>query len=110
MLLCSRLTTAFGEGKVEKMNEGETVADAAVKGNPAMKEVADVPGLPRVLIIGDSISIGYRPSVREALKGKAMCIAFPTTAPILGGGEAAGAGQLAGRGKVGCDSFQFRPA
>jgi acyl-CoA thioesterase-1 len=31
----------------------------------------DDPGLPRVLIIGDSISIGYTPRVRTLLKGKA---------------------------------------
>jgi lysophospholipase L1-like esterase len=33
--------------------------------------VADVPGLPRILIIGDSISRGYTLPVRNALKGKA---------------------------------------
>ena len=39
--------------------------------NPALKEVDDVPGLPRVLLIGDSISIGYTIPVRDLLKGKA---------------------------------------
>src|SRR3954470_24398373 len=39
--------------------------------NPAFEPVQDVAGLPRVLIIGDSISIGYQPTLREALKGKA---------------------------------------
>lgn len=39
--------------------------------NPAMAKVEDVPGLPRVLLIGDSISIGYTVAVREKLKGKA---------------------------------------
>src|SRR5262245_1601153 len=39
--------------------------------NPAFESVQDVAGLPRVLIIGDSISIGYQPALREALKGKA---------------------------------------
>jgi lysophospholipase L1-like esterase len=33
--------------------------------------IADVPGLPRVLLIGDSISIGYTLDVRRALKGDA---------------------------------------
>ncbi|MEZ6131527.1 MAG: SGNH/GDSL hydrolase family protein [Planctomycetaceae bacterium] len=41
------------------------------KPNPAMAKVDDVPGLPRVLLIGDSISIGYTVPVRELLKGKA---------------------------------------
>lgn len=39
--------------------------------NPAMAKVEDVPGLPRVLLIGDSISIGYTVPVREMLAGKA---------------------------------------
>ena len=39
--------------------------------NPALAQVEDVPGLPRVLLIGDSISMGYTPAVRELLKGKA---------------------------------------
>lgn len=43
----------------------------ARKPNPAMAKVEDLPGLPRVLLIGDSISIGYTVPVRELLKGKA---------------------------------------
>ena len=39
--------------------------------NPAYAPVQDVPGLPRVLLIGDSISIGYTVPVQQALKGKA---------------------------------------
>ncbi|MDA1015551.1 MAG: SGNH/GDSL hydrolase family protein [Planctomycetota bacterium] len=39
--------------------------------NTAMAKVVDVPGLPRVLLIGDSISIGYTVPVRDLLKGKA---------------------------------------
>jgi len=39
--------------------------------NPAYEQTKDVAGLPRVLIIGDSISIGYQVPLREALKGKA---------------------------------------
>lgn len=41
------------------------------KVNPAMVEVQDVEGLPRVLLIGDSISIGYTVPVRKGLEGKA---------------------------------------
>jgi len=47
---------------------------AAVKkkaANPAYAPVQDVPGLPRVLLIGDSISIGYTVPVQEALQGRA---------------------------------------
>ena len=35
------------------------------------KPIEDVPGLPRVLLIGDSISIGYLNATRELLAGKA---------------------------------------
>lgn len=41
------------------------------KVNPAMAPVDDIAGLPRVLLIGDSISIGYTVEVRNLLKGKA---------------------------------------
>ena len=41
------------------------------KKDPAMEPVEDVAGLPRVLLIGDSISIGYTVPTREALKGVA---------------------------------------
>ena len=44
---------------------------AQTKGDPSLQPVEDVPGLPRVLLIGDSISMGYTVPVREALKGKA---------------------------------------
>jgi len=39
--------------------------------NPAMAPVKDVHGLPRVLLIGDSISIGYTVPVRGLMKAKA---------------------------------------
>jgi lysophospholipase L1-like esterase len=39
--------------------------------DPALAPIVDVPGLPRVLLIGDSISIGYTLPVRETLQGKA---------------------------------------
>src|SRR2546422_541914 len=37
----------------------------------AMQEIQDDPKLPRVLLIGDSISIGYTVPVRELLQSKA---------------------------------------
>lgn len=39
--------------------------------NLALAPIEDVAGLPRVLLIGDSISIGYTLPVRAALEGKA---------------------------------------
>ncbi len=38
---------------------------------PALEPVAEVPGLPRVLLIGDSISIAYTREVRARLAGRA---------------------------------------
>lgn len=48
------------------------------KPHPSLAKVADVPGLPRVLLIGDSISMGYTLEVREMLKGKANVHRIPT--------------------------------
>ena len=45
--------------------------------NPAYAYVEDDPALPRVLLIGDSISIGYTPFVRESLKGIANVHRIP---------------------------------
>jgi acyl-CoA thioesterase-1 len=39
--------------------------------DPALLPIEDVDGLPRVLLIGDSISMGYTLPVRELLRGKA---------------------------------------
>jgi acyl-CoA thioesterase-1 len=45
--------------------------------NPAFREVQDVQGLPRVLLIGDSISIGYTEPVRSELTNKANVHRIP---------------------------------
>ena len=39
--------------------------------DPSLVEIVDRPGLPRVLLIGDSISIGYTLPVRARLQGRA---------------------------------------
>ncbi len=46
--------------------------------NPAFAKVVDDPALPRVLLIGDSISIGYTVDVQNFLKGKANVHRIPT--------------------------------
>lgn len=57
--------------------------DAAKPQRPARKpdaslaKIADEPGLPRVLIIGDSISMGYTLPTRELLRGKANLHRIP---------------------------------
>lgn len=45
---------------------------------PGFAYVKEDPALPRVLIIGDSISIGYTVAVRDLLKGKANVLRIPT--------------------------------
>ncbi len=47
-------------------------------GDPAFAVVEDHPALPRVLLIGDSISIGYTVPVRQQLAGKANVHRAPT--------------------------------
>lgn len=59
---------------VSLADAAETKKAAAPKAkgpNPVFAAVADVPGLPRVLLIGDSISIGYTLGVRARLQGRA---------------------------------------
>lgn len=66
-LVSALLFPSLGEAADEKRKERRRPK----KPNPAMQPVEDVPGLPRVLLIGDSISIGYTVPVRELLEGKA---------------------------------------
>lgn len=47
------------------------------KQDPAMAPIEDTAGLPRVLLIGDSISIGYTLPTRELLKGVANVHRIP---------------------------------
>jgi lysophospholipase L1-like esterase len=58
-------------------NAGETAADSDGVKNPAVAPIEDVAGLPRVLLIGDSISIGYTLPVRERLRGRANVHRIP---------------------------------
>jgi len=48
-----------------------TAHGAGPRVHPALRPVEAVPGRPRVLLIGDSISMGYTVPVRQRLKGKA---------------------------------------
>lgn len=54
-----------------------TTAVSNAEMQPALRPIQDVAGLPRVLLIGDSISIGYTLPVREMLKGKANVHRIP---------------------------------
>jgi len=52
----------------------------------AYASVQDIEGLPRVLLIGDSISLGYTAEVRKLLKGKANVHRVPGNAGHTGMG------------------------
>lgn len=51
--------------------ESQKPAPAKKAADPALAPIKDDPALPRVMLIGDSISIGYTLPVRAALAGKA---------------------------------------
>ena len=63
LALCALVSTAIAQKPVK---------------SDALASIEDQPGLPRVLLIGDSISIGYTLPVRELLKGKANVHRIPT--------------------------------
>jgi acyl-CoA thioesterase-1 len=61
----------------EKKTEPKTKTPAKRAPNASLAQIEDQPGLPRVLLIGDSISMGYTVPVREKLKGKANVHRIP---------------------------------
>jgi hypothetical protein len=63
---------------VTSMAHAQDAKKAKRAPDPALAPIEDQSGLPRVLLIGDSISIGYTLPVREALKGKANIHRIPT--------------------------------
>ena len=83
---------------------GALFAQAATPGvaqqdtNPAFAEVKDDPALPRVLLVGDSISIGYTLPTRKLLERKANVHRIPVNGgPTTDG--LAGLDQWLGNGK-----------
>lgn len=71
------LAALFDKAHATTKNEGENATDSADPRAAAMQPIVDDPKLPRVLLIGDSISIGYTTPVRELLKGKANVHRIP---------------------------------
>lgn len=70
-VLLVSITAEASAGPPPQTEATQTKPAPKRKPNPAMQKIEDVPGLPRVLLIGDSISIGYTVPVRELLQGKA---------------------------------------
>ena len=65
------------KGSAEEINAAKA-KKAKVKRRLPITPVKDVQGLPRVLIIGDSISIGYTMPTQDLLKGKVNVHRIPT--------------------------------
>ncbi len=63
--------TIFGAALLLAAGLAPAQQKQAKQPNPAFAAVRDKPGLPRVLLIGDSISIGYTLPVRKLLDGNA---------------------------------------
>lgn len=76
LLLCGSVALAAGPGSTVPMSVGEKRIDAKL--SPSLQPVADIPGLPRVLLIGDSISMDYTLRVRALLAGRANVHRAPT--------------------------------
>lgn len=86
-VLLLALASAFGS-----LNAQETKTPAAPpakkveKPDPSLAPITDNPALPRVLLIGDSISMGYTIPVRTLLDGKANVHRVPTNGgPTING-------------------------
>ena len=61
----------------EWANQWRAMIPERIKNHPSLKYVPDDPALPRVLLIGDSISMGYTVPVRKLLKGQANIHRIP---------------------------------
>ncbi len=100
LLLATVLTPLLAQ-----VNQGENSHEAALPQNQALAPIEDIPGLPRILLIGDSVSIGYTIQVRELLRGKANVHRIP-----VNGGSTANLSQLEawlGTGKWDVIHFNF---
>ena len=95
-LLCAAADRADRDGSFNvqiPLRAGGANAPATTRAavDPALTDVPDDPKLPRVLLIGDSVSIGYTLDVRKQLAGKANVHRPPancgSTAHALEGGN-----------------------
>lgn len=75
-----RVTQAESKPKEDDKQPATTTRTIPKRGtpSPAYAPITDDPKLPRVLLIGDSISIGYTLPVRKLLEGKANVHRIPT--------------------------------
>ena len=73
----SLVTIMLGFFLFSGISHGQKTVPPKKAPHPSMAKVEDVAGLPRVLLIGDSISMGYTQPVRYLLKGKANLHRIP---------------------------------
>ncbi|HEY6170568.1 MAG TPA: SGNH/GDSL hydrolase family protein [Verrucomicrobiae bacterium] len=86
LLVSSALLIAFCGAVFAAEKKANPKAKAKRAPSPSLAKIEDVPGLPRVLLIGDSISMGYALPVRELLKGKANVHRIPANGgPTING-------------------------
>ncbi len=76
-VLITSLLLAFSSHAQDTDAKPKAKTPAKRAPNPALAKIDDEPGLPRVLLIGDSISIGYTLDVRALLKGRANVHRIP---------------------------------
>ena len=110
-LACAFLTSFSLSLETSDLRKAQPQEKPKAKQPPdaSLAPIQDQPGLPGVLLIGDSISIGYTIPVREALAGKAnVHRAAENCGPTRRGVERLDT--LAGPGAVGRDPLQLRPA
>jgi GDSL-like Lipase/Acylhydrolase family len=83
LALCGALVVQSGA-----FGQGQQTQGPQQSPNPAFAEIKDDPALPRVLLIGDSISIGYTLATRSLLQGKANVHRIPVNGgPTINGLE-----------------------
>jgi acyl-CoA thioesterase-1 len=74
----------LADGQVLEYTAQPAAAKKSARTEEVLAPIQDVPGLPRVLLIGDSVSMGYTPLVREMLKGQVNVHRVPANASSAG--------------------------
>jgi acyl-CoA thioesterase-1 len=70
VMMCMLCWSLLAQAQATK-EEKKPAAKPPAKPNPAFGKITEDPALPRVFLIGDSISIGYTIPVRKLLQGQA---------------------------------------
>ncbi|NNE92315.1 MAG: SGNH/GDSL hydrolase family protein [Verrucomicrobiales bacterium] len=76
-VVCQENSNPEEKGAAEKSAKAPAKAKAKRPPHPSLKPIQETPGIPRVLLIGDSISMGYTLPTREILDGVANVHRIP---------------------------------